>query len=93
LIDLDLAIKENRENPSEAPKKIGTRAFMSIGALYGEKRSFKHDLESFFWVFFWICIHYAGPREESRVVPRFEKWNYANTEELAKIKKGMVGHL
>jgi hypothetical protein len=26
------------------------------------------------------------------VVPRFEKWNYADTEELAEIKKGMVGH-
>lgn len=65
---------------------------MSIGALYGEKRSFRHDLESFFWVFFWICIHYAGPRGESRVIPRFEKWNYADTEELAEIKKGMVGH-
>jgi hypothetical protein len=65
---------------------------MSIRALYGEKRSFRHDLESFFWVFFWICIHYAEPRGKSRVVPRFEKWNYADTEELAEIKKGMVGH-
>jgi hypothetical protein len=65
---------------------------MAIGALYGEKRSFRHDLESFFWVLFWICIHYSGPNGEGRVVPRFEKWNYADTEELAEIKKGMVGH-
>jgi hypothetical protein len=52
LIDLNLAIKENRENPSEASKKTGTRAFILIGALYGEKRTFKHDLKSFFWIFF-----------------------------------------
>jgi hypothetical protein len=92
LIDLDLAIKENRENPSGAPSKTGTRAFMAIGALYGEEHSFMHDLESFFWVLFWICIHYNGPNKESRVVPKFEKWNYEETEELAKLKKGMVDY-
>jgi len=92
LIDLDLAIKENREKPSGAPSKTGTRAFMAIGALYGEEHSFMHDLESFFWVLFWICIHYTGPNGESRVVSKFEKWNYAHTDELAEIKSGIVVH-
>ena len=90
LIDLDLAVKEDRGNQSVAPKKTGTRAFMAIGALYGEKRSFMHDLESFFWVLFWICIHYTGPSGESKKAPKYERWNYANTEELAIIKKGTV---
>jgi hypothetical protein len=90
LIDLDLAIRERRENPSGAPNKTGTRAFMAIKALYGEKRSFMDDMESVFWVLFWICIHYTGPNGENRVVPKFEKWNYADTEELAKIKEGTV---
>ncbi len=62
---------------------------MAIGALLGEPHSFMHDLESFFWVLFWICIHYNGPNE-SRVVPRFEKWNYVDTEELASSKKGVI---
>lgn len=92
LIDLDLAVKENRDNPSGVPNKTGTRAFMAIGALYGERRSSRHDLESFFWVLFWICIHRTGPNGEGRVVPRFDKWNYADTEELAEIKKGTVVH-
>ncbi|KAL4871728.1 hypothetical protein BDV12DRAFT_163649 [Aspergillus spectabilis] len=48
-----------------------------------------HDLESFFWVILWICIHYDGPNS-SRVVPRFEKWNYVNMEELAGMKLGVV---
>lgn len=91
LIDLDLTIKEQREGASGARGKTGTRAFMAIGALLGEQHSFMHDLESFFWVLFWICIHYNGP-DESRVVPRFEKWNYADTEELAELKKGQVSH-
>src|SRR4051812_25871650 len=89
LIDLDLAIKEPREGASGARGKTGTRAFMAIGALLGEQHSFMHDLESFFWVLFWICIHYNGTNE-SRVVPRFDKWNYVNTEELASDKKGVT---
>lgn len=57
LIDLDLAIKEQREQSSGARGKTGTRAFMAIG-LEDENHSFMHDLEPFFWVLFWICIHY-----------------------------------
>ncbi|KAL4938313.1 hypothetical protein BDV06DRAFT_201141 [Aspergillus oleicola] len=89
LIDLDLAIREQREGPSGARAKTGTRAFMAIGLLLGERHSFMHDLESFFWVILWICIHYDGPNG-SRVVPRFEKWNYADMEELAGMKLGVV---
>ncbi|CAI6098994.1 unnamed protein product [Clonostachys chloroleuca] len=48
LIDLDLAIKEQREGVSGAKGKSGTRAFMAIGVLLGEQHSFVHDLESFF---------------------------------------------
>ena len=91
LIDLDLAIKEQRENSSGARGKTGTRAFMAIGVpLDDELHSFMHDLESFFWVLFWICIHFDGPKRE-RGVKRFDKWNYVDTEELAEIKKGIVG--
>jgi hypothetical protein len=61
---------------------------MAIGTLYGEKRIFMHDLESFFWVLFWICLHFTGPNGESKVAPHYERWNYADTKELAKIKKG-----
>jgi hypothetical protein len=88
LIDLDLATKEQWEKLSEARGKTGTRAFMAIGVLHDdEPHSFMHDLESF-WVFFWICIHYNGLQR--RVVQQFDKWNYANTEELAKLKLGTV---
>jgi len=89
LIDLDLAIRTTRVESSGARGKTGTRAFMAIGALLGEEHSFMHDLESFFWVLFWICIHYDGPAK-SRVVTRFEKWNYVDTEELAGMKLGVV---
>ncbi|KAK8007111.1 cystathionine gamma-synthase [Apiospora arundinis] len=89
LIDLDLAVKEQRVVASGAKGKTGTRAFMAIGALLGEQHSFMHDLESFFWVLFWVCIHYDGPGK-GRVVPRFDKWNYVDTEELAGMKLGVI---
>jgi hypothetical protein len=89
LIDLDLAIREERDGASGANGKTGTRAFMAIGSLLGEKHSFMHDLESFFWVIFWICIHYEGPGN-GRVVVRFDKWNFVDTEELAGMKKGEI---
>ncbi|KAG9229575.1 hypothetical protein BJ875DRAFT_537638 [Amylocarpus encephaloides] len=89
LIDLDLAIKE-REGTTGARGNAGTRAFIAIGVLHDdEKHSFMHDLESFFWVLFWICVHYNGPNEE-RVVPQFDKWNSVDTKELAKLKLGTV---
>lgn len=89
LIDLDLAIEESRETVSGAKGKTGTRAFMAIGVLLGERHSFMHDLELFFWVLFWICIHYSGPGK-GRVVPRFDKWNFVGMEEIAISKKGVI---
>jgi serine/threonine protein kinase len=89
LIDLDLAIKERREGTSGAKGKTGTRVFMAIGVLLGEQHSFMHDLESFFWVLFWLCIHYDGPNQ-GRVLPEFDQWNFLSMESLAELKKGRV---
>ncbi|KAG5996144.1 hypothetical protein E4U52_007228 [Claviceps spartinae] len=56
LIDLDVAINAKREQPSG--RRTGqvptTTAFMAIGLLNGRKHSFAHDLESFFWVLFYM---------------------------------------
>lgn len=89
LIDLDLAVRDSREEVSGARGKTGTRASMAIGVLLGEPHSFMHDLESIFWVIFWICIHYDGP-DRPRVVPQFDTWNYVAMGELAKVKLGTV---
>ncbi|KAK7732535.1 hypothetical protein SLS53_008421 [Cytospora paraplurivora] len=89
LIDLDLAIETSRSVASGAKGRTGTRAFMAIGVLQGEQHSFMHDLESFFWVLFWICIHYDGPGK-GRVVDDFEQWNYIKMDTLALLKGGTV---
>ncbi|KAI1382502.1 uncharacterized protein F4822DRAFT_443917 [Hypoxylon trugodes] len=77
LIDLNLAIK------------VYTRAFMAIRILKGRQYSFEHDLKSFFWVLFWICIHYNSSNEE-RSVPEFEKWNVISISKLVTLKRGIV---
>jgi len=41
-------------------------------------------------VLFWIYIYYNGPNKKGNVVNRFDKWNFIDIEELAKIKKGVV---
>ena len=96
LIDFDLAVRISNDHASGAPSKTGTKVFMAIGALLGEPHSFMHDLESFFWVLFWICIHWDGLNEKGkvkrRIVRKYEKWNYADTEELAEIKDGQISN-
>lgn len=47
---------------------------------------FIHDLKLFF---FSIYVRCDGPGE-GRVVARFDKRNYPDTEELAQLKKGQV---
>ena len=58
---------------------MAIRAFLD-----DEIHSFMHSLESFFWVLFWICIHYGEPNK-GRTVLQSEKWNYSDTEELVSV--------
>ncbi|KAG6990275.1 hypothetical protein FocnCong_v020558 [Fusarium oxysporum f. sp. conglutinans] len=90
VIDLGLATKESREAASGAKGKTGTRAFMAIGTLLGEQHSFMHDLESFFWVLFWICIHYNGQGKATGPT-EFESWNYETDNKLVRSKAGTIG--
>ncbi|OCK73065.1 hypothetical protein K432DRAFT_313850, partial [Lepidopterella palustris CBS 459.81] len=48
LINLNLAIKIDRENASGVLSKTGIKVFIAIGALYGEDYNFIHNLELFF---------------------------------------------
>ena len=89
LIDLDLAIKTDSIEASGAPSKTGTKVFMSIGTLRGDRPNLIHDLESIFWTFFWICMHWNGcDQKNSR--SDFEYWNHTPTDRLARDKAGQV---
>ena len=67
LIDLDLAIKIEDHKPFGPPSRFGTKVFMAIGAFLGDQHNFMHDLEPFFWVFFWICMQYEGLSEDEKM--------------------------
>ncbi|RTE71383.1 hypothetical protein BHE90_014212 [Fusarium euwallaceae] len=48
-----------------------------------------HDLESFFWVLFWICIHYDAQGKD--IGPTgFDDWNYENDDKLVAAKKDEI---
>jgi hypothetical protein len=68
LIDMDLG-KELNSVPSGASHQTGTMQFMAIEVLQGKGHTYRHDLESFFYVFIWMCIRYgheeAGDRLEA----------------------------
>ena len=51
LIDLDLA-KELNRGPSGERHRTGTMEFMAIEVLEGHTHTYRHDRESFFYVFF-----------------------------------------
>ena len=96
LIDLDHAIRVDRECASGANGRTGTKVFMSIGLLEevdGEGRqphSFMDDLESMFWLLFWICVHYSGPVGESVGSTGYEDWNFRSPTSLADEKAGII---
>ncbi|UPK91871.1 hypothetical protein LCI18_002806 [Fusarium solani-melongenae] len=74
---------------SGAKGKTGTRAFMSVGALLGEQHSYMHDLESIFWVLFWICIFYDKNGKDIGSI-RFDSWNFESDDGLAARKKAVI---
>lgn len=88
LIDLDLAVEVNRTEASGAKEITGTRAFMAIGVLMGEGHSYMDDLESFFWVLFWTCVHYDENGHDQET--DFTKWNKVDTMTLADLKKAVI---
>lgn len=84
LIDLDVAVQVNigANHPSQI---IGTRPFMAIGVLKGRRHTYRHDLESFLYVFLWAVI--CGRAPEPPRSSNLRMWRRSsNFEELADIK-------
>lgn len=80
LIDLDSTIELTKESETEGDI-IGTRPFMAIGVLRGERHTYQHDLESFLYVFLWTVIsrHTDNPPETSNLW----QWSNGDWNELA----------
>jgi len=85
LIDLDVAVSYPVANDKDGHTRTGTKVFMSSGLLLnGGPHSFVDDLESFFWVFIWICIYYPENRAKQTPV---SDWNQKPLLVLALLKQ------
>ncbi|PNY22172.1 Serine/threonine-protein kinase Sgk2 [Tolypocladium capitatum] len=92
LIDLDLA-KVRDSGPSGARHQTGTMQFMAIEVLRMADHSYRHDLESFFYVLLWMCARcswtngFSG-KEESPRMSRLRKWEIGSFSDIADAKEG-----
>jgi serine/threonine protein kinase len=92
LIDLDLA-KETGSKRSGARHKTGTMEFMAIGILRQADHTYRHDLESLFYVILWICARRAWDREfgcwsaERPKESMLRKWYAGSYTEIAQSKE------
>ena len=71
MIDLDSAM-ELAVGPTRPGELLGTKPFMAIGLLNGRKHTYRHDLESFLYLFLCVavCNRLTEPAETSRMVVR-----------------------
>jgi serine/threonine protein kinase len=97
LIDLDHAIRINRNENSGENGRTGTKVFMSIGLLLQKDdqcrpHSFMDDFESMFWLLFWICVHYSGPDGTRVKSTPYEAWDFLSPTELGFLKTGTISN-
>lgn len=92
LIDLDLA-KVRYSGPSGARHQTGTMQFMAVEVLRKADHTYRHDLESFFYVLLWMCVRqswnngFAG-EEKPRKVSLLRKWEIGGFQDIADAKEG-----
>jgi hypothetical protein len=94
LIDLDLA-KVVGSGRSGARHQTGTMQFMAIGVLRKVAHTYRHDLESFFYVLLWISARRAWDNFGSWFEGRpkqsgLTKWYTGSFDEIAVTKQGYM---
>ena len=95
LIDLDLAI-EIGAGRTGAQYLTGTMEFMAIQVLQQVAHTYRHDLESFFYVLLWICARCVWEREfgcELADRPKksiLTKWYTGDYDDIAQSKAGAM---
>ncbi|KAI1745876.1 serine/threonine-protein kinase Sgk2 [Xylaria scruposa] len=90
LIDLDQAKQSDTTiDASGALQPTGTVEFMAIEVLRSIDHTYRHDLESFFYVLIWMCALELSNGDGNRLIhERLPKWGAGNFEEIAKNKLG-----
>ncbi|KAL9098173.1 MAG: hypothetical protein Q9163_006116 [Psora crenata] len=92
LIDMEYG-KENGNRRSGARQQTGTMEFMAIQVLQRVAHTYRHDLESFFYVLLWICARRVWEREfKCSAVDRpkesmLSEWYTGSFKEIARRKE------
>lgn len=91
LIDLDLA--EVRDvGPSGGRHLTGTMQFMAVEVLRKTHHTYRHDLESFFYVLLWMCARqswsngFSGKDEKAPTESLLRKWEIGGFKDIARFK-------
>ncbi len=91
LIDLDLA-KEEGTGPSGTRHRTGTMEFMAIEVLLEISHTYRHDLESFFYVLVWQCARrgwaLAGISKTPVTSTILSHWFTGTYKDIARNKRG-----
>ena len=93
LIDLDLA-KVVGSGRSGARHQTGTMEFMAIQVLQRVAHTYRHDLESFFYVLLWICARRAWETEfgcnaaDRPIKNVLKRWYTGTYDDIARNKRG-----
>ncbi|OTB04962.1 hypothetical protein M426DRAFT_11051 [Hypoxylon sp. CI-4A] len=92
LIDLDLA-KVRDSGPSGARHQTGTMQFMAVEVLRKTDHTYRHDLESFFYVLLWMCARQSwwngfGGEEKPPKESLFRRWEIGSFRSIAQAKAG-----
>ncbi|KAM0415913.1 hypothetical protein ACHAPT_013124 [Fusarium lateritium] len=92
LIDLDLA-KVRDSGPSGARHQTGTVQFMAIEVLRKVDHTYRHDLESFFYVLLWMCARQSwrngfACQEQPPQESLLRKWEIGSFKSIADSKEG-----
>ncbi|CCU78151.1 serine/threonine-protein kinase Sgk2 [Blumeria hordei DH14] len=103
LIDLDLAILLSNDKAQRKTQAMtGTMEFMALEPLSGScektgaivNHSYRHDLESFFYILLWLCISNGwekGKKGEKADQEYLSKWFTGTAKEIFEFKKNQMG--
>ncbi|KAG5980339.1 hypothetical protein E4U55_004128 [Claviceps digitariae] len=92
LIDFDMA-KVRDSEPSGARYRTGTVPFMAVEVLRKTDHTYRHDLESFFYVLLWMCARQAwingvSGKQQPPKESLLRAWEIGSFEHTARVKEG-----
>ena len=98
LIDLELGtiVEDGKNTRTGSQRMTGTLKFMAIEVVRMAFRdnqrdlehTYRHDLESFFYVFLSICVNYGWPPGKKPKEDPFRRWYVGSYEDMVGAKRG-----